>query len=100
MPTRPARKNDVRSTLKDAPTRRPTKIGPIGRKGAVEVEGTVLKLLPHELYLVRVDETKQKVTAHLSADENRNFVRIIVGDRVIVRLSFWDKMRGCVMEKV
>lgn len=98
-PTKPAR-DDVRSTLKDAPTRRPTKIGAMGRKGAVEAEGTVVKLLPHDLYAVRMDETKQRVNAHLSADENRNFVRIIVGDRVIVRLSFWDKTRGCVMEKV
>lgn len=93
-------RDDVRAGLRDAPHRRPARIGPIGRKGATEVEGTVVDILPHELYLVRLDETNHRVTAHLSADENRNFVRILVNDRVIVRLSFWDRSRGCVMEKV
>lgn len=93
-------REDVTSSLKDAPTRRPAKIGAIGRRGATEVEATVIRKLPHELYLLRVDGSNQKVTAHLSADENRNFVRIVVGDRVMVRLTFWDKSRGCVMEKV
>jgi translation initiation factor IF-1 len=49
---------------------------------------------------VRLDGSNHRVTAHLSADENRNFLRILKGDRVMVRLSFWDKSRGCVMEKL
>jgi translation initiation factor IF-1 len=93
-------RDDIRSALKDAPHRRPQKIGPMARKGAIEQPGTVVDDLPREMYVVRLDGSNHRVTAHLSADENRNFIRILKGDRVMVRLSFWDKSRGCVMEKL
>ena len=37
------------------------------------------------------------VTAHLSADPRRNFVRILTGDRVRVRLSPRDLTRGAIV---
>ena len=37
------------------------------------------------------------VTAHLSADPRRNFVRILTGDRVRVRLSPRDVTRGAIV---
>jgi len=66
---------------------------------AVEVEGTVEAQLPSALYRVRL-EGRQLVTAHLSADSHRNFIRILVGDRVRVRLSPQDLTRGAIVEKL
>jgi translation initiation factor IF-1 len=40
------------------------------------------------------------VTAHLSADPRRNFVRILVGERVRVRLSPRDLTRGAIVAKL
>ena len=37
------------------------------------------------------------VTAHLSADPRRNFIRILTGDRVRVRLSPRDLTRGAIV---
>ena len=65
----------------------------------VEVEGTVEAQLPAALYRVRLDG-QRVVTAHLSADPRRNFIRILPGDRVRVRLASQDLSRGAIMEKV
>jgi translation initiation factor IF-1 len=65
----------------------------------VEVEGVVLELLPKALYRVEL-ESRRKVTAHVSGDIRKNFIRILVGDRVRVRLSPHDLARGCVIEKL
>jgi translation initiation factor IF-1 len=65
----------------------------------VEVEGTVLELLPKALYRVEL-ESRRRVTAHVSGDIRKNFIRILVGDRVRVRLSPHDLTRGCVIAKV
>jgi translation initiation factor IF-1 len=65
----------------------------------VDVEGTVLELLPKALYRVEL-ESRRRVTAHVSGDIRKNFIRILVGDRVRVRLSPHDLTRGCVIEKL
>jgi translation initiation factor IF-1 len=65
----------------------------------VEVEGTVVELLPRALVRVEL-ASRHRVTAHHSADLRKNFIRILVGDRVRVRLSSQDVTRGCIVSKV
>jgi translation initiation factor IF-1 len=71
----------------------------------VEIEGVVEAQLPSALYRVRLAEGRPGartgfITAHLSADPRRNFVRILVGERVRVRLSPRDRARGAIVAKV
>jgi translation initiation factor IF-1 len=61
--------------------------------------GTVAEQLPSALYRVRLDEGSQ-VVAHIADRMDRNFVRILVGDRVRVELSPVDTSRGRIVEKV
>lgn len=61
--------------------------------------GTVQAQLPQALYRVRLD-TGHVVTTHLREDSRKNFVRILVGDRVLVRLSPHDVTRGRIDEKL
>jgi translation initiation factor IF-1 len=85
------------------------------RPGDVEIEGLVEAQLPSALYRVRLmpgggpeaggpgagpGTRLGTVTAHLSADPRRNFVRILVGERVRVRLSPRDKTRGAIVAKL
>jgi translation initiation factor IF-1 len=61
--------------------------GSLDREASAErVTGVVTESLPSALYRVKLDEGGI-VTAHIADRTDRNFVRILVGDRVSVELS-------------
>jgi translation initiation factor IF-1 len=63
------------------------------------VRGRVVEVLPRALYRVALDGG-QAVTAHAAgSDGRRNFVRLLVGDRVTVELAPNDAGRGRVVRK-
>jgi translation initiation factor IF-1 len=64
---------------------------------AEPVEGTVLAVLPRALY--RVSVVGGEVTAHAPSGLGRNFVRLVVGDRVLVELSARDSGRGRIVRR-
>lgn len=64
-----------------------------------EIVGVVVEQWPSALYRVRLDEG-QMVTAHVADRIERNFVRLLVGDRVRVELSPVDRGRGRITAKV
>jgi translation initiation factor IF-1 len=55
--------------------------------------------LPSGLYQVEVDGAR-KITAHIASGVQRNFVRLIVGDRVLVELTPRDLTRGRITKKL
>jgi translation initiation factor IF-1 len=63
------------------------------------VSGVIAELLPSGLYRVRLDEGPQ-VVAHIADRIDRNFVRVLVGDRVSVELSPVDLGRGRIVQKI
>ena len=63
------------------------------------LRGTVIEQLPQALYRVRLD-SGHVITAHTTGDIRRNFVRILVGDRVVVRVSPVDVTRGRIIERL
>ena len=67
--------------------------------GGAQLTGVVMETLPRALYRVRLDEGKT-VTAHIADRIDRNFVRILVGDRVRLELSPVDIGRGRIVEKL
>ena len=64
-----------------------------------DVVGVVTEILPSAMYRVRLDEGAL-VLAHIADRMDRNFVRILVGDRVRVELSPVDVKRGRIVEKI
>jgi len=68
------------------------------RPGVVSVEGAVVEALPHAMYRVEVDGGRQ-VLAHAPGGPHRNFVRLLVGDRVLVELSPVDRTRGRIVRR-
>ena len=66
------------------------------------MEGIVTAQLPSGLYQVEIDG-KYRVTAHLGGKSaggaERNFVRVLVGDRVVVELIPRDTTRGRIVRK-
>jgi translation initiation factor IF-1 len=65
----------------------------------MDVVGVVMETLPSALYRVRLEEGSM-VTAHIADRMDRNFVRILVGDRVRLELSPTDRGRGRIVEKI
>ena len=61
------------------------------------VEGVVRAQLPSGLYEVEVDG--HRITAHIGGGLERNFVRVLVGDRVVVELTRRDLTRGRIVRK-
>jgi len=69
------------------------------KAGRAQVSGLVMETLPSALYKVRLDEGSL-VMAHIADRIDRNFVRILVGDRVRLELSPSDVGRGRIIEKL
>ena len=69
-----------------------------------EVTGVVADVLPHAMYRVRLDgeagSAGHIVLAHVADRIDRNFVRVLVGDRVELELSAADKGRGRIVRKI
>jgi translation initiation factor IF-1 len=59
----------------------------------------IAEQLPSGLYRVRL-EAGGSVTAHIADRIDRNFVRLLVGDRVRLQLSPVDGGRGRIVEKL
>jgi translation initiation factor IF-1 len=66
---------------------------------ARRVDGIVRAQLPSGLYDVEIDGP-HRVTAHAGGGPEKNFVRLLVGDRVIVELTTRDLSRGRVVRKL
>jgi translation initiation factor IF-1 len=66
--------------------------------GGQAVRGSVVEALPSGLYRVRLDDGPH-VVAHIAGRRERNFIRILVGDRVRLELSRVDSGRGRIVEK-
>jgi len=65
----------------------------------VKVQATVVEERPSAIYEL-VLENQQKVLAHPVGAVERNFVRLVPGDRVEVELSPHDPGRGRITKKI
>jgi translation initiation factor IF-1 len=65
----------------------------------ISVEGIVRESLPYAQYRVEIDGRHQ-VTAHTPSGPGKNFIRVLIGDRVRLELSPRDRTRGRIVEKI
>jgi translation initiation factor IF-1 len=63
------------------------------------IEGTVMEALPHALYRVGI-ASQREVVAHAPSGPGKNFIRVLVGDRVRLELSSRDLTRGRIVQKI
>ena len=63
------------------------------------VAGVVAEQLPRGLYRVRLDRGRD-VVAHAAGRVDRNFIRLLIGDRVQLELSPVDAGRGRIVAKI
>ena len=60
---------------------------------AIEVTGTVTKVLPATMYKVQL-ENGHEVLAHISGKMRKFFIKIAIGDKVTVEISPYDLSKG------
>ncbi len=70
-------------------SQRPRKV----KKDAVEIKGTVIEALPNAMFRVNL-ETGHEILAHISGKMRMYYIRILLGDKVLVELSPYDLTRG------
>ena len=63
------------------------------------VVGIVRETLPYGQYRVEIDGPRH-ITAHAPGGAGRNFIRVLIGDRVRLELSPRDVTRGRIVEKL
>ena len=63
------------------------------KKEAIEVEGTVAECLPNAMFRVELPNG-HRVLAHISGKIRKHYIRILLGDRVLIELSPYDLSRG------
>ena len=59
---------------------------------AIEVVGTVIKVLPATMYKVQL-ENGHEVLAHISGKMRKFFIKIAIGDKVTVEISPYDRSK-------
>jgi translation initiation factor IF-1 len=63
----------------------------------IEIEAVVIERLPNAMFRCQIDgapETQEPILATISGKIRKNFVKILVGDKVLIELSPYDLTRG------
>lgn len=68
------------------------------KEDGIDMEGVVTHCLSNGLFRVKL-ENGFYVLAHLSGKIRRNYIRILLGDKVIVELSPYDLRRGRIVHR-
>lgn len=79
MPPGPLRSRGVRDLM--------------AKKDAIEVEGMVRQALPNAMFTIEL-ANGHDVLAHISGKMRLHYIKIMLGDRVLVELSPYDLNRG------
>src|ERR1700730_9162949 len=65
----------------------------MARKDAIEVEGTVVELLPNTMFRAKLPNG-HRALAHISGKMRLHFIRILPGDKVMLEISPYDLSKG------
>ena len=69
------------------------------KSSVIEVTGVVNECLPNAQFKVTLD-TGQDVIAHLSGKIRKNYIRVLIGDKVKIELSPYDLTRGRIIYRI
>jgi translation initiation factor IF-1 len=61
------------------------------KEQAIQLEGTVTQVLAGTMFRVKLQGTEHEVLAHISGKMRKRFIRLVIGDRVKMEMSPYDK---------
>ncbi len=65
----------------------------MNKKNNLEMNGTVIETLPNTMFRVKLDNNHILI-AHISGKMRKNYIRILTGDKVVVKLTPYDLNKG------
>ena len=65
----------------------------MSKNDTIKKSGQVIEALPSATFKVRLDDGSE-ILAHLSGRMRMNFIRVMVGDKVLVEMSPYDGSKG------
>lgn len=65
----------------------------VAKEDVIEIEGKVVETMPNAMFTVELENGHQ-ILATVSGKIRKNYIRILVGDRVTVEMSPYDLTRG------
>ena len=68
----------------------------MSREEAIRVAGTVVEVLPNNLFRVEL-ANGHRFVAHTSGKMRMNFIRLVSGDKVTVEMSPYDLSKGLIV---
>lgn len=69
------------------------------KQSLIEMKGTVYQSLSNGMFRVKL-ENGFYILAHVSGKIRRNYIRILLGDKVAVELSPYDLTRGRIIYRL
>jgi translation initiation factor IF-1 len=69
------------------------------KTGVVTKEGTVIETLPNTSFRVRMDDDTE-IMAHLGGKMRLHYIRVLLGDRVLLEISPYDQTKGRIVRRL
>ena len=69
------------------------------KEKVIKKNGQVIEALPSATFKVKLEDS-QEILAHLSGRMRMNYIRVLVGDKVVVEMTPYDNRRGRIILRV
>jgi len=65
----------------------------------IEVKGTVTKVLPNAMYRAKLDKVDKEILCYLCGKMNKRFIKLDLGDNVLIEMSPTDTEKGRISKR-
>ena len=72
----------------------------MAKTSLIELEGTVVEALPNTMFRVELDCNNAVILCSLCGKMRKNYIKVLVGDRVKLEMSPYDMTRGRVVSRL
>ena len=68
-------------------------------KDTIVKEGQVIEALPSAMFRIQLDDGNE-ILGHLAGKMRLHYIKVLVGDRVVVEFSPYDDKRGRIIKRL
>jgi len=65
----------------------------MAKEELIEFDGVVIEILPNAMFRVKLDNSHE-IIAHTSGRMRKNRIRVLLGDKITVEMTFYDLSKG------